>query len=347
MTPLANVPRHRGRSRRRWAEVAVLALVGLTLFETVAEARKGRRRRARAKSTWTIPSGTATHALKPLEAIGMDRKRVAAVTKRLAGQLAAVPGIKLPPLRKIRAFLKSHDGATYNQCEGDLTCLYKFGTLIRAPLVVAGDLSGLAKGYVLFLRLVDPAKETVLRKVSVVFGGQSTDEARVLKEAAYRLLAPDKFVGRIVFDIDVKGASVFLNGKPLGKSPLAARSVQAGTHALRVTHHSFHDYMRFIRVDFEKETRVKVSLKMFPIISEEMRAKGHKGAGGALAPGQKVIYRKLPWYKRWWFVTSVGVAVLAATVTTVALARQRHLDRDASVTLVKPIRSVPVLLRFR
>ena len=168
---------------------------------------------------------------------------------------------------------------------------------------------------------------------------------RRLKEAAYRLLAPDKFVGRLTFDIDVKGASVYLNGKPLGKSPLGAITVQAGTHALRVTHPAFHDYLRFIRVNFEKVTHVKVSLKMYPIIAEEMKAKHRHAAAGAL-PGQRVIYRPLPWYKRWWFITSVGVVVLAATVTTVALVRQRHLDRDASVTLTKPLRGAPVLLRF-
>lgn len=334
--------------RRRWASALALALVALFLGESDALARERRRRGGRGSKGAVIPKGSATHALKPLEAIGMDRKRVDAVTAALAEQIAAVPGVKLAPLAGVRRFLKSRDGAAFAVCEGDVQCVYKLGTLIGAPLVVAGDLSGLAKGYVLFLRLADPAKQEVVRKVSVVYGGEPGKEASVLKEAAYRLLAPEKFVGKVAFDIDVKGAKVFLNGQPLGESPVAVREVQAGTHALRVTHPAYHDYLRFIEVGFEQTTTVKVSLKMYPIIAEEVKAKGGPGAEPVkVAPGQQVIYRPLPWYKKWWFITSVGAAVLAATVTTVALARQRHLDRDASITLEKPLRSpAPVLLRF-
>jgi hypothetical protein len=326
----------------------VVALAGLLLAESLADARRGRRRhRRRSRSDWVIKPGTATHALKPLEAIGMDRKRVRRVTGRLAKQIEKVPGVQLAPLKRIRRFLRSRDGAPYATCEGELKCVTRFGKLIRAPRVVAGDLSGLANGYVLFLRLVDPRKDKVLRKVSVVYGGEQGKEKPVLREAAYRLLAPDRFVGELALDIDVKGATVYLNGKPLGKSPLPPQQVQAGTHALRITHPSYHDFLRFVRVNFEKRTEVKASLKMYPIIAEEMKAKGSKARHKPpVDPKRRVDYRPLPWYKRWWFITSVGVVVLAATVTTVALVRKRHLERDASVTLSRPARAAPVLFRF-
>lgn len=296
-----------------------------------------------------IPPGSATHALKPLGAIGLSRRRAAEITRRLAKQLGAVPGVKLAPVKAVRRFLRSRDGAPLAVCEGDLPCLYKLGKALGAPLLVAGDLSGLGKGYVLFLRLVDGRRQRVVRKLSVVNGGRRGQEARVLREAAFRLLAPARYVGRLAVQVDVPGAEVFLNGKPVGRAPLGEIQVQAGTHALRVTHPSYHDFVRFVRVGFDKTTQIVVSLKQFPIISEELRSKRRARAVAPVRPGQEIRYRPLPWYKRWWFVTSVGVAVLAATLTTVALARKAHLDRDGSIVLTKPAgeAALPALLRFR
>jgi hypothetical protein len=332
--------------RIRFLGCLAVALVFATFYASIADARRRRRKTKRNRdniSKYVIPKGSATHVLKPLESIGLGRKRVRQITNGLHDSLGKVPGVKMSPLKNIRRFLKSRHGATYVACEGELSCVVKFGELLGAPLVVAGDLSGLGKGFVLFLRLVDPKAGKVLRKVSVVYGGRQKPEV-LLREAAYRLLAPQKFRGTLKLLVDVPGAAVYLNGKPLGKSPVKALGVQAGTHALRITHPQYHDYMRFVRVVFEKTTEMKVSLKQFPIISEEMMHKGHKsGASAAVQPGQQVLYRPLPWYKRWWFITSVGVTVLAATLTTVALSRQRHLDRDASVTLTLGVRSPPPL----
>jgi hypothetical protein len=281
----------------------------------------------------------------------MDKDRVDKVTAALSRQLATVPGVKLAPVKDVQRFLKSRDGAPYAHCEGDLPCLHKLGTMLGVPYLVAGDVSGLSKGYVLYLRLVDPAKQELVRAISVVHGGEegagasSPSEAASLREAAYRLLAPEKFVGQVIFDIDVPGAQIFWNGQPLGAAPVASRQMTAGTHALRVTHPSYHDYLRFIEVGFDKTTAVKVSLKMYPIISEEMKAKGGaRPVEEPIVPGQRVIYRPLPFYKKWWFVTVVGVAALAASLTTVALARPRHLERDGSVTIEKTMSAQPPLL---
>ncbi len=327
-----------------------VAMALLTLAAAVAEGRRRgrhRSRRHRAKiARYVIAPGSATHVLKPLESIGVDRKRVKHITVALQEALVKVPGVKMASLRNSLRFLRSRYGATYAVCEGELKCVVKFGLLLKAPLVVTGDLSGLGSGFVLFLRLVDPKAQKVLRKVTIVHGGRKRQQV-LLREAAFRLLAPERFLGKLKLSVDVPGAAVFLNGKPLGKSPIKVVSVEAGTHALRVTHAEYHDYMAFVDVGFEKTTEVKVFLKQFPIISEEMKHKGHRRAGpveGVL--GRKVLYRPIPWYKRWWFITSVGVTLLAATLTTVALSKRRHLDRDGSITLSRSLRAPAAVVRF-
>jgi len=338
----------------RFVAAAATWLVALLLLgDGLASARHRhrhhhRRRRAAVRGA-VIPPGSATHALKPLGSIGMSRRRAADITARLAKQLAGVPGVRLAPLGAVRRFLRSREGAPLAVCEGDLECLFRLGKAIGAPLLVAGDLSGLGRGYVLFLRLVDPKGKRVVRKLSVVYGGKRGEQERVLREAAFRLLAPERFQGTLIVTVDVPGAVVFLNGKPLGKAPLGSTRVQAGTHALRVTHPSYHDFVRFVRVGFDRTTKVTVSLKQFPIISEELRSKRRVRAAAPVMPRREVRYRPLPWYKSWWFVTAVGVVVLGATVTTVALARKQHLDRDGSIVLTRSgaDAALPVLLRFR
>lgn len=346
-TPHSSALRARGRVRLLgWL---AMALAFSTFCASVADARR-RRRRHRKKhgdkiSRYVIPKGSATHVLKPLETIGLGRTQVRRITGKLQTILGKVPGVKMAPLNNSRRFLKSRHGATYAACEGELSCVVKFGSLLGAPLVVAGDLSGLGKGFVLFLRLVDPKAGQVLRKVSVVYGGRKKQDV-LLREAAYRLLAPEKFRGRLKLSVDVPGAAVFLNGKPLGKSPVKEAWVQAGTHALRITHPEYHDFMRFVDVAFEKTTQIKVSLRQFPIISEEMKHKARQSGPVKVLPGQRVLYRPLPWYKRWWFITTVGVTLLAGTLTAVALSRRRHLDRDGSITLSQELRSAAPVIRF-
>ncbi len=339
-------PDSSAQRRIRFLGLLAVALAFATFSASIADARRRRRKKKRKVNIakYIIPPG-ATHTLKPLEAIGLGGSRVQRITAALQKTLGQVPGVKMSSLKNSRRFLKSRHGATYAACEGELSCVVKFGSLLKAPLVVAGDLSGLGKGFVLFLRLVDPKAGKVLRKVSVVYGGRQKQDV-LLREAAYRLLAPKKFRGKLKLVVDVPGAAVFLNGKPMGKSPVKITDVQAGTHALRITHAEYHDYMRFVNVAFEKTTEINISLKQYPIISEEMKHKARKRSGPVkVLPGQAVLYKPLPWYKRWWFITSVGVTVLAATLTTVALSRRRHLDRDGSITLTRGLRS-PAVIRF-
>ena len=57
-----------------------------------------------------------------------------------------------------------------------------------------------------------------------------------------------------------------------------------------------------------------------------------------------MIYRPLPWYKRWWFVTTVGVVVLGGTLGAVLGSRRMHVERDVSVSVERPV-GIPILRR--
>jgi hypothetical protein len=260
--------------------------------------------------------------------------------------MAQVPGVSVAPLTHVRSVLKGKQGVTFATCEGELDCFVRFGALLQAPLLVSGELSGIGKGYVIFLRLVDVRSAAEVRKVSLVYDGTPAKEPPLLREAVYRLLAPEKFVGRLQVDVDLKGAAVYLDGHPLGLSPLGPQPVAAGTHALRVTHPQYHDFVRFVDVAFEQLTTVKVSLTRYPVISEEVQAKARRAAATRPVPDPRagVIYRPLPWYKQWWFVTTVGVVVLGGTLGAVLGSRRMHVERDVSVVIERPV-GIPILRR--
>ena len=56
------------------------------------------------------------------------------------------------------------------------------------------------------------------------------------------------------------GLSIFFcdRDEVVGKSPLAPQTLSVGTHALRVTHPEYRDFVRFVDVEFDTPAAVKV-----------------------------------------------------------------------------------------
>jgi hypothetical protein len=78
-----------------------------------------------------------------------------------------------------------------------------------------------------------------------------------------------------------------------------------------VTHEDYRDFVRFVRIEFERQHEVKVDLKALPIAKRQMNL---------AARGPRVLAdHELPWYRRWWAVLGFGVAVAATTTVIIAL----------------------------
>ena len=297
--------------------------------------RKKRRRKPPAKVEPAKAGPPPTHALKPLESIGVAKVRVNRTDIELNRVLGTVPGVRMVPIKKIKKFLKSKDGAQLAIGGAGFQCSMRFGAALKVQNVVAGDVTQLGKGYVLSLKLVDVKTKKVVRRVTVVVTGAKPKRQAALEEAAYKLLAPKLHTGKVLVAVDVKGAKIYLDGHMVATSPAPALSAAVGAHNLRVTHPSYHDYLRFLRVDFRKTLNLKVNLKAYPIISAKVGAKG----GGHVPKGAKVIYKPLPWYRKWYVVTGIAVGALllagAVTTTAVALSGDKGISWDMS-TVIRP-----------
>ncbi len=275
-----------------------------------------------------------TIALKPLESIGFPTPGVARADKLLHQVFQTLPGIDVFPLKKIRRFVARGEGARLLLCGTEDDCIHEFGQILGVPLVVAGDITPVGRGFTIYLKLYDMNQKKVIRSVSGVVSGKEKEHRESLLELSYRLVAPEKHTGFLKVNVDVKGAEIYINGEKKGTSPTDLLELKAGTHNIRVTHPSYHDFLRFFDLQFGRTITIEANLKRYPVLSSTMKAKGLEEFE---EDGRKKIYKPLPWYKKWYVGVAIGVgaAILAGTATGigVALSKDSRLKRDLTVTL--------------
>jgi hypothetical protein len=240
--------------------------------------------------------------------------------------LAGVPGVTIIPDKEMRAALRKAKRKDLESCEGNDACLAELGKLVGAQVVVAGDVGELSGGLVAYLMAVDVATGKELGSTTAVLDGDAAAKQKEARAAAFRLLAPAAYVGKLALSVDVPGAVIYLDGKQLGKSPAAPVAASVGTHALRVTHEEYRDFVRFIDVRFDATTKLDVNLKQFPVVSDQMVEREH-------LPGQPSgPERPRPWYRKGWAIAGFGGVLLVATVVTVAVLAS-GVDADREVTV--------------
>jgi len=137
-------------------------------------------------------------------------------------------------------------------------------------------------------------------------GGEETDpERREHVETLVRDL--ERELTFIEITVDETGASVLINGRPVGSTPLAGPvPVLPGVIEVRVRKEGFDEAVMMVPVPPGETTRVEAAL------ARTGRAAGETG-GGAAGGGE--TGDEIAWWKEWWFWTAVGAVVLGASVT--------------------------------
>lgn len=265
-------------------------------------------------------------AVAPLSALGAEDTSAEArqIQAELEKAIAQVPDTLVLDSKAVLAEIKKAKRPDLRVCEGDAGCLAELGKLVGADLVVAGEVGGLGEIKVVYLEVVDVSKQKSLRATTLEVGDEASGGAL---GAAYRLLAPQDYGGTMTLDVDTAGATIYVDGKKVGKSPAAAIPLAVGTHALRVTHPEYRDFVRFVDVAFQKDTRIGVALQGFPIVESEV-----KGSGGPRS-NVTVIETPAPWYKKWWAVaTFSGIVLISAAATAGIIADGVDADTVRPVT---------------
>jgi hypothetical protein len=176
---------------------------------------------------------------------------------------------------------------------------------------------------VVYLQALDVGSGRSLGSTTVSLGSGSTrapDDRDALRAALVRILDPARYVGRVALKLDVQGAQLEVDGKSVAPGTI---ELPVGTHALRGTHPAYHDFLRFLDVEFDKTLNIDVNMAMYPLAEGEMTERARRG----LPPLPR---KKVPWWRSWWALSLSGAIITGVTAGAVLLARP-SITGDASV----------------
>jgi hypothetical protein len=197
-----------------------------------------------------------------------------------------------------------------------------------AQRVLVVDVAKLGDGRVLYLEGLDATGKQV-GSTTVPLQHESGDvvaaDRIALRGGLVRVLSPARYVGRLQLHVDVAGAEVQIDGKPAGAvaGPL---ELPVGTHALRVTHPAYRDFLRFVEIEYDKALPIEVALSAYPLAEGEMTERQRKREGKRLA---------VPWWRSWWALSLSGVIITGVTVGAVFASRP-GITSDHSVGYTAP-----------
>lgn len=269
-----------------------------------------------------IVAAPAAGAEKPKVAVGAvetigPRDSDAPLLRAVERAIAELDSVALISRKTVTWRLRRARKSRLAACEGEARCLSELGRVVGADWVVAVEIGGLGDVRLLHLELIDARAGRTLRSVTA----RAEPGGSLEPGALIRLFHPKRYRGALALSIPVEDAVIYIDGRrvrPAGEA--GTIPVEVGTHALRVTHPEHRDYVRFVDVAYDQTVELDVDLQPFGIVSGQLerRPGDTDDRGGAAAR---------PWYRRWYVIGGIGVALLAGSAAIWA-AQGGELDFD-------------------
>lgn len=195
-----------------------------------------------------------------LKALGIETETASRINEVLRNEIGRVPGISLIEARRVEAVVSKH--ADLAGCQGEAECLSQLGMLTGATRVVSGVLGTLGDVFSLDIRLVDVATGQEIRRVAQTWSGEEKYLIEVMRQVATRLLKPEAYNGQLDLNVAVDGVQVFIDGDPMGRTPLAEPlKLSPGRHALKLACAGFKDFEQFVDIPFNRTVPVFVEME--------------------------------------------------------------------------------------
>jgi len=197
-------------------------------------------------------------------------------------------------------------------CGGETQCLCAIGAALGVELLVTGLLGELGDDYTFDLKLVSVQPCQERSRINEALSGREDLLIGAIRQALYKLAAPDRLIGSLRVEVPVEGAEVYLDGKLAGRSPLGEPigGLRPGLHRLRISKPGLSEFQEDVPVRFQQITRVKVDLISSALTGltyeKEAAAQAEEAARPAPAPAPP------PDRSLWvagWSLTGVGLAV--------------------------------------
>lgn len=227
------------------------------------------------------------------DALGIDAEIVGRLETLFRMELDRLDRVPQPSRRDIERSVTTAE----QNCTGEEKCLTAIGKRLSVDYVVTGTVGSLGDNYVLNIKVVDVATGKSQKIQSDPLRGSPDEMIEGVRVAAYKLLAPQQIHGALQIQSDLVGASVTLDNKSLGKTPLpnggVINKLPLGKHRLRVQAEGYDPFDSDVEVHFQKVSPVIVRLLQANTVSS----------------GRVVKQERSPIYTRPWFI---GLAAVAA-----------------------------------
>jgi hypothetical protein len=223
-----------------------------------------------------------------------------AVEQRVAGILRKKTSLSIIDAEDARRRYGRNLDRKVGTCAGEAQCVAEIGKKLEASEVVLVGVSQFGD-VILTLQRIDVDRGKVITRVAEAMAqGREPDDAELLRYLQ-RVMPKSDFLrfGVIRINADVDGATVAIDGKERGKTPIEPIKVRASaTYAIRLDKAGYVPFRAEVFVPPDAEVKVDPTL-------------ARQGSDA--------------WYKRWWVLTLAGT-VAAGAVTAVVLTRQTSDD---------------------
>lgn len=250
-----------------------------------------------------------TVAITPLSMLGAEDKSAASrkLVTEIEQAFASLPGTKVITAAQVGTTIDRAKKPHLRQCEGEAKCVTELGKLVGATYVVTGEIGGLGESRVVYLKLTDVAAGRELRSTTLAIGAKDTRDTPL--GAAVRLADPERYRGTVRFAFDVADATVLVNGTKVRLDANKQVSLPVGTHAVTVTHPQYHNFVKFVEVEYGTTADVQVTMKQYPIVEQAIQGK----------PGSAdtIVYSDPPLWRRP-YVAGPAILVIAVAAGLVA-----------------------------
>ncbi len=214
---------------------------------------------------WLLATPAAAQtrlALWRLKPLGLDARTAERLEELLRAEAGRIKGFSLQPAAETEAILSRPENAALRTCGGETECLTRIGVTLGADRLITGIIGALGEDYTFDLKLVNSATGREERRINEALSGREDLLIPAIRQALYKLAAPDLVTGSIIIEVPVAEAEVLVDGKPVGKTPLAApvTGLKPGPHRLTISKKGFTPFSDEVTVRFQQTTRVQVDL---------------------------------------------------------------------------------------
>ena len=219
-------------------------------------------------------------AILNLEGRGISESEAATLSDQLRGHLVNLNAFIVLDRGTMEEILQEQ-GLQQSGCT-ITECAVRVGRVLNVQKIVAGSIGKIGKTYAINISMIDVESSRIERSFNRNAQGEIDGLLEILKDIAQEI------AGRKLYKLTIysapKGAEVLLNGKTLGKTPLARQVIAGSNLKLVVKSPGYQDWEKALTVTRDEELNVE----MVVLKSTKAQSPSRKWlwvAGGAAALG--------------------------------------------------------------